>query len=566
MPTVSPLINLNDTTPAAPTGRLNISWQADALTPRGVSANIPNIGNVDARTTTSETVALASQGKLVTFTNAGAIAVTLNSAAVAAGFFCAVAALGAGAATLTPSSGTINGAANLVVSSGSGGWIFFDGANWKAVIGGGFTPAGDLSGTSSSQTVVGLQGKGLDAATVGSPSNGQIIQYDSALGKYKATALAISSSVGQGGALFTATADATAAGGTGGAQTLIGAGAGSLTIPANWFAAGLSILVLASGHYSTGAITTQTLQLLLKFGAVTILDTTALAPPGSVTNGVWTLAALITCRSIGATGKFIANARVLLNTSTTAVQGWEMENHAELTVDTTGTNAVTLTATWVNGTGSETMTGTNFAMGPVTGYPGTGSIAISQSAMPATLNLSTEGTKDWFTCNGQVQNGANIAATSLHRKILGGWIASSFCWIIESGTQFTQAAAMTVSTTTGDDTNAALTTYNTDVGVYKASGTGEGFCFQVPASTVSKTLRIYCSLFSGVMTLKVRLSDGSAADATDTVTATAGHQATVQWNVVFQSAHDGAWLTIEVYLTTNSGSTPNVKFQGATLF
>ena len=34
------LINLNDTTPAAPAGKTNVKWQADALSPRNVSAYI----------------------------------------------------------------------------------------------------------------------------------------------------------------------------------------------------------------------------------------------------------------------------------------------------------------------------------------------------------------------------------------------------------------------------------------------------------------------------------------------------------------------------------------------
>jgi hypothetical protein len=63
-----------------------------------------------------------------------------------------------------------------------GTWAITPGA------GGGFSPGGDLSGTSTSQTVIGLEGKPLDAATVGTPSNGQVITYDSASGKYKALA------------------------------------------------------------------------------------------------------------------------------------------------------------------------------------------------------------------------------------------------------------------------------------------------------------------------------------------------------------------------------------------
>ena len=34
------VINLNDTTPPAPTGKVNVKWQADANTPRNVSAYV----------------------------------------------------------------------------------------------------------------------------------------------------------------------------------------------------------------------------------------------------------------------------------------------------------------------------------------------------------------------------------------------------------------------------------------------------------------------------------------------------------------------------------------------
>jgi hypothetical protein len=39
------LINLNDTTPAAPSGKVNIKWQADAGSPRNVSAHVDSVAN-----------------------------------------------------------------------------------------------------------------------------------------------------------------------------------------------------------------------------------------------------------------------------------------------------------------------------------------------------------------------------------------------------------------------------------------------------------------------------------------------------------------------------------------
>jgi hypothetical protein len=73
--------NLNDNTPAAPTGERNVEFQADTLDPTNISAHLPNVGGVDPRTTVTENIGLASQGKLVTLNNASAVAVALDSTA-----------------------------------------------------------------------------------------------------------------------------------------------------------------------------------------------------------------------------------------------------------------------------------------------------------------------------------------------------------------------------------------------------------------------------------------------------------------------------------------------------
>ena len=70
--------------------------------------------------------------------------------------------------------------------------IYSDGTNVFALTGGSggvFAAGGDLSGTPTSQTVIGLEGVPLDATTVGTPSNGQVIAYDSGSSKYKAQSL-----------------------------------------------------------------------------------------------------------------------------------------------------------------------------------------------------------------------------------------------------------------------------------------------------------------------------------------------------------------------------------------
>src|ERR1019366_158429 len=93
MGTVAQLLHLKDATPAAPTGTDNVAWLQSApynttavvngatvpVVAIDASANFPNVGLVNARTTTSETIGLSARGKLVTLSNASPVAVTLDS-------------------------------------------------------------------------------------------------------------------------------------------------------------------------------------------------------------------------------------------------------------------------------------------------------------------------------------------------------------------------------------------------------------------------------------------------------------------------------------------------------
>lgn len=111
---------------------------------------ISGVNAVDARTTTSEALADSDRCKLVTFSNGSAIAVSIAQAGsggnFAAGWKGTVLDLGAGTATITPATSTINGASTLVITTGQGCDIYSDGSNYKANCGvgsgGGLTLAG----------------------------------------------------------------------------------------------------------------------------------------------------------------------------------------------------------------------------------------------------------------------------------------------------------------------------------------------------------------------------------------------------------------------------------------
>lgn len=121
--------------PAAPAGRKNVTFQGDTVT-EAASAWAQNVGGIDARTTTTETIAAASSGKLVTLTNASAIAIALDST-VPTDFLCWAKMTGAGAGTFTPTAGaTINGAANFPLAAGQNCLLFWTGVTWWALTGG----------------------------------------------------------------------------------------------------------------------------------------------------------------------------------------------------------------------------------------------------------------------------------------------------------------------------------------------------------------------------------------------------------------------------------------------
>ena len=115
--------------------------------------------------------------------------------------------------------------------------------------------------------------------------------------------------------------------------TLLGAGSGSVIIPAGFFTAGRTIKIKGFGYYS--ATSTPNITIKIKFGSTTIL-TTGAAASGNDTNG--------TCRTIGATGT--VQSQGLFQEVGAAAIGFPMVNTSTNTIDTTITQTVGITVTW----------------------------------------------------------------------------------------------------------------------------------------------------------------------------------------------------------------------------
>lgn len=249
--------------------------------------------------------------------------------------------------------------------------------------------------------------------TAASMTAGRCVQVASGGGTAVEAASAACGAGGTAGSpLFVQTATATAV--TAAAETtILSTGVGSLTIPAGWFtAAGTVMDVRFSGKYSTGAVP-GTLQLKLKFGATVVAQTVAFTPLTSVTDGLYSGFIRLIARTVGATGTiFVADG--VLTTGSTLTPGEIILSNPTLgtavTVDTTATNVVDLTATW--GTGAtNSITGYTFELvGPGSAvasvFGRTGAVVAAandytwaQLAAGTGTNLTfdTEGTGNSFT-------------------------------------------------------------------------------------------------------------------------------------------------------------------------
>lgn len=165
---------------------------------------------------------------------------------------------------------------------------------------------------------------------------------------------------GQLQTLFTSTATQTVAA-TVTETSIIGAGSGSLTLPANTLAAGKTLRFQARGLYSTPALNIGNLLVKIKLGGVTLASGTATALLVSTTNSGWEGTAIITCRSTGVSGTVIIMAGVNYALgNNVAAAGLAINNGtATSTVDTTGTLLYETTVTWSNNTSGNSISSLN---------------------------------------------------------------------------------------------------------------------------------------------------------------------------------------------------------------
>jgi hypothetical protein len=231
------------------------------------------LGGINEQTSVSYTIVASDENKLITFANAGAVAVTLPQATTAgftAGAYFPVFNEGPGTVTITPTTSTINDAATLVLTTGTGATIFSDGTNYSALIGGA-SSSGTV--TSVAQTVP----SGL--AVAGSPitTSGTL-----AITWSVAAAGQIINSSAANTAGFTATPTLGVAGTTLGTLALTGNTSGTVTITPQ-AAAGTVTLTLPNASGTIADTATAPLVLSATTGALTCPTCATSSGGGTVT-------------------------------------------------------------------------------------------------------------------------------------------------------------------------------------------------------------------------------------------------------------------------------------------
>ncbi len=134
---------------------------------------------INAQTGTSYAIVAADLGKLVTFKNAAAIAVTLGNA-FPTSWFCRLKNLGAGVVTLTITGATLEGATVIVFPPGAAALIVYDGTNYELLEPGSINGGTGLPATIETQNAqmqgYSVSGTGSACVAVANEVDGFLIQ------------------------------------------------------------------------------------------------------------------------------------------------------------------------------------------------------------------------------------------------------------------------------------------------------------------------------------------------------------------------------------------------------
>jgi len=185
-----PVIPLfNSTNPAPPAGFQNAKPHDVGSSPVDpIVFSTPNTGGVSVKTA-SYTVVATDCGLLLVYNSASAGTFTLPNPIPFGQFVVAMACIGTGALTINPNGKHLDTASlTLTINQNQGVLIQTDGTDYFTLKGGGSgggavtALGGDLGGTATSQTVIGLQGRPVISTA---PTDGQVLTWVAADGKWE---------------------------------------------------------------------------------------------------------------------------------------------------------------------------------------------------------------------------------------------------------------------------------------------------------------------------------------------------------------------------------------------
>jgi hypothetical protein len=231
----------------------------------------------------------------------------------------------------------------------------------------------------------------------------------------------------------------------------------------------------------------------------------------------------------------------------------------------TGGGSSTLTVTTAAGTPTAsyplTVTGTSGGLSHNTNVTlvvtvaGSGALAGSVATPAASVQLTTEGTTDWT-------HWGLSASTDFNHKAGVTPQISNFTSV--SGGTAVRYAGNPAGYNWTDGTPAPTAT-NSTTGVYLI-GIGQGFRITVPAEPTARTLRVYVGAWRATGRIVAHLSDGSAADYTDSsLTNVSGATSLAVYTFNYSAASAGQTLTVTFTEISNTNANGNVTLQAATL-
>lgn len=131
--------------------------------------------------------------------------------------------------------------------------------------------------------------------------------------------------------------------------------ASTYTFGANTLTVGQTIRILLAGVYGTDVVP-PTINVKIKLGSTVMIASGVLTAVGSLTNRGWTAFADLVVTAIGASGSIEAQGFGEYGTAATTSLTVNMSNIAPITIDTTTSQALTVTITWGTSSANNTIT------------------------------------------------------------------------------------------------------------------------------------------------------------------------------------------------------------------